>query len=96
MTEMINNDTVRETFVLVGAQTPDMSGNIAMEDSLNELEELVHTAGAECVGKVIQIWNEFIREHIWAAVNWKKSSVCCWHMMRQGLCVMMSCRRLDE
>ena len=47
MTEMINNDTVRETFVLVGAQTPDMSGNIAMEDSLNELEELVHTAGAE-------------------------------------------------
>lgn len=54
MTEMINNDTVRETFVLVGAQTPDMSGNIAMEDSLNELEELVHTAGAECVGKVIQ------------------------------------------
>ncbi len=54
MAEMINNDTVRETYILIGAQTADMPGGIAMEDSLDELEELVHTAGGDCVGKVVQ------------------------------------------
>ena len=53
MTEMITNDTARETFILIGVQTADSQG-ISMEDSLDELEELVHTAGADCVAKVVQ------------------------------------------
>ena len=53
MTEMITNDKARETFILIGVQTADTKG-ISMEDSLDELEELVHTAGADCVAKVVQ------------------------------------------
>lgn len=53
MTEMITNDKARETFILIGVQTADTKG-ISMEDSLDELEELVHTAGADCAAKVVQ------------------------------------------
>ena len=54
MAEMITNETVKETYILIGAETASMPGNIAMEDSLQELEELVRTAGGQCVGQVIQ------------------------------------------
>ncbi|MBQ4563530.1 MAG: GTPase HflX [Lachnospiraceae bacterium] len=48
---MIETAEVRERFILVGVSTCDGDDTVA---SLDELEELVETAGADTVGKVIQ------------------------------------------
>lgn len=48
---MIETAEVRERFILVGVSTCDGDDTVA---SLDELEELVATAGADTVGKVIQ------------------------------------------
>ncbi len=48
---MIQNDGILEKLILVGVQT---GPSFDMEVSLDELQELVRTAGAETVGRVIQ------------------------------------------
>ena len=47
---MYDNDIKQEYALLVSVDT----GEFDAEVSINELEELAHTAGAEVVGKVIQ------------------------------------------
>lgn len=52
---MIDNTQKKERYILLGVET----GRDEMIESLDELEELVRTAGGECVDKIIQT-----REHI--------------------------------
>ena len=54
MSEMLVNEAVKERFILIGVQTADQDGLVAMEDSLVELEELVQTAGGDSVACVVQ------------------------------------------
>ncbi len=51
---MLINEPTRESYILIGVQTPNPQGYISMEDSLKELGELVRTAGADAVATVIQ------------------------------------------
>lgn len=51
MAEMIETKEVKERVILVGVSTDNHDDT---EKSLDELEELAATAGAECVGRVIQ------------------------------------------
>lgn len=46
-----NNDTIKESFILVGVELP---GEKNIDASLDELERLIDTAGAEVVGRIFQ------------------------------------------
>lgn len=52
MSEMIENDSIKERVILVAVNTSDREHTA--EKSLDELEELVRTAGAECCGRLVQ------------------------------------------
>ena len=49
---MIDNQEIKERFVLVAAVTDDGRN---LEESMHELTELTKTAGAEAVGRVVQM-----------------------------------------
>ena len=51
MTELYENKTIQECVVLVAASVGD---EVSVQDSLDELEELVSTAGAQAVGRFVQ------------------------------------------
>ena len=51
---MINLEEEKERVILVGVSTKNDSNQYAIEESLDELEELVQTAGAEMVGRITQ------------------------------------------
>lgn len=51
MTELYENKTKQECVVLVAASVGD---EVSVQDSLDELEELVSTAGAQAVGRFVQ------------------------------------------
>ncbi len=51
MTELYENKTKQECVVLVAASVGD---EVSVQDSLDELEELVSTAGAQTVGRFVQ------------------------------------------
>ena len=53
MSELIVNESAQERVILVGISA-DSAADRETEESLEELQELVHTAGAEVVGTVIQ------------------------------------------
>lgn len=53
MSELIINEKTQERVILVGVSA-DSAADRETEESLEELKELVHTAGAEVVGTVIQ------------------------------------------
>ena len=48
---MYETEQKKERVILVGISLSDAED---VDQSLDELEELAHTAGAECVGRVIQ------------------------------------------
>ena len=60
----------QEKVILVGVQTRE---NDDTKDSLEELKELVKTAGAEVLGTVIQQEKPFIRGIMWEQASWMKS-----------------------
>ena len=51
---MINLEEEKERVILVGVSTKNDASQYAIEESLDELEELVQTAGAEVVGRITQ------------------------------------------
>ena len=51
MQELISTEEKKEKFILVAVS---ISNEKECGNSLDELEELVHTAGAESVGRLIQ------------------------------------------
>ena len=53
MSELIVNESAQERVILVGISA-DSAADRETEESLEELQELVHTAGAEVVGTVVQ------------------------------------------
>ena len=57
MPEFFENNEMEERVILVGVSSQDGDDT---EDSLDELEELVKTAGAVTVGRVIQYIRGFI------------------------------------
>lgn len=60
----------QERVILVGVQTRDGDDTL---DSLEELKDLVKTAGAEAVGMVVQSRRASIPATMWEQENWKKS-----------------------
>ncbi len=52
--EIKENDQIIERLILVAVESEPLSGGMTTEACLDELAELVETAGAETVGKVIQ------------------------------------------
>ena len=54
MAEAWHTEKVTERVILVGVQVTFGRQQVAMADSLDELAELVKTAGAETVGRVMQ------------------------------------------
>ena len=51
---MINLEEEKERVILVGVSTKNDASQYVIEESLDELEELVQTAGAEVVGRITQ------------------------------------------
>lgn len=54
MTEYFETKELEEKVILVGVQLTGGHRELSMMDSLDELEELVNTAGAQTVGRVVQ------------------------------------------
>lgn len=54
MADYFETKETEERVILVGVQVTSGRQEFSMEDSLNELEELVDTAGASTVGRVVQ------------------------------------------
>ena len=74
-----------EKVILVAVADQDTT---EAEESLDELEELVKTAGAEVVARVIQVEKHHIQELISEKVRSMKSMLCYTELMRQGSSVM--------
>lgn len=51
MSELISTKEIVERAILVGVSTSDLED---VNNSLDELEELLNTAGADCVGRIVQ------------------------------------------
>lgn len=79
----------KERVILVGVSTRE---NDDTEDSLDELKDLVKTAGAEAVGRVIQK-REPIRELMSEKARLRRSRSFCGSLTQPGSSVMMSCLR---
>lgn len=80
----------KERVILVGVSTRE---NDDTEDSLDELKDLVKTAGAEAVGRVIQKESLSIRELMSEKARLRRSGSFCGSLTQPGSSVMMSCLR---
>ena len=74
----------KERVILVGVSTRE---NDDTEDSLDELKDLVKTAGAEAVGRVIQ------KRELSEKARLRRSGSFCGSLTQPGSSVMMSCLR---
>ena len=59
-----------ERVILVGVATRE---NEDVQESLDELEELVETAGAQTVGRVVQSREGSIPAIMWVQESWRRS-----------------------
>ena len=87
---MYETEQKKERVILVGISLSDAED---VEQSLDELEELAHTAGAECVGRVIQK-RELIHPGTYVGKG-KLDEIrdLLWRQKQMALSVMTSCRR---
>lgn len=80
----------KERVILVGVSTRE---NDDTEDSLDELKDLVKTAGAEAVGRVIQK-RELVHPGTYVGkARLRRSGSFCGSLTQPGSSVMMSCLR---
>ena len=87
---MYETEQKKERVILVGISLSDAED---VDQSLDELEELARTAGAECVGRVIQK-RELIHPGTYVGKGkLERSEISCGRQKQMVLSVMTSCRR---